>query len=354
MKPSGKRGFTLLELLVVIAIIGTLAALLLPAVQDARESARLAQCTNNLHQIGLAYHARKAKFTGSSRRMSASGWLSTLKPYLENRREVFFCPNDDEAGQPALMSDYIYKVYDGGRPTGLEVPLEEGAHCRKIDYERMYSEPSWPSGRADTGGKSFPEIAKQQGSWPQGAPHSTDSYILALEDGPMDDYTDTVCLIDYYPDGEALGTFIFDSEHAYSYELLGPGRQVVIDTKGRPCRPFTRGQSWVIQSGRSSYGMNAAVGRFIEDSDKILAVEYCKLVADVVGIGAPDLIPTFYMRNSRYWTGWAGGRARHRGVLNVLFEDGRVEQMVPAAISPAVIGLNNTYWRPIRDPKLGY
>lgn len=74
MKSRRSSGFTLIELLVVIAIIAVLIALLLPAVQQARESARRSQCSNNMKQLGLALHNYHSSFNVLPYAGTGYGW----------------------------------------------------------------------------------------------------------------------------------------------------------------------------------------------------------------------------------------------------------------------------------------
>lgn len=108
-----RRGFTLIELLVVIAIIGVLIALLLPAVQSAREAARRAQCVNNLKQMGLAmhnYHQAIGVFPmGNARAFSDPGVVTDWGTFSAHAMLLPFL----EQNQVAQAANFDWTVWYG-------------------------------------------------------------------------------------------------------------------------------------------------------------------------------------------------------------------------------------------------
>lgn len=111
-----RRGFTLIELLVIIAIIGLLIALLLPALQASRASARTAACKSSMRQIGLALHMyannHRGRFPLTAHAGREASWVYSLAPYLENVDDMRICPDDPKGPERLANKSTSYVVND--------------------------------------------------------------------------------------------------------------------------------------------------------------------------------------------------------------------------------------------------
>lgn len=174
-----RLGFTLVELLVVIAIIGLLVALLLPAVQAAREAGRRTACLNNLRQLGLAtlqFEGQFKRYPGLFEELEVGRldadlaterymtWGVILLPFLEKQKlydlyaegrttdlfvEVMLCPSDGEKQRTEAANSY---VANGGKiGPAIEQKTANGPFLNLAYAPRMaMREAHWADGREHT------------------------------------------------------------------------------------------------------------------------------------------------------------------------------------------------------------
>lgn len=269
-QPHGRRavprGFTLIELLVVIAIIAILVALILPAVQNAREAARRSQCTNNLKQIGIAlhnYHETNNCFPQGWIGVTANqpdvnglngwGWASKLlhrmeqqtlyheikfnvgvtnplnAPVLTRALPMFRCPSDtssetwvlkDDMGNPVATlptANYVGNFGSGGLDDCETAPL--GTNC-KGDGVMMHNVAIRLQDITD-GTSSTLMIGEHKTradlDW-----HSTWVGVAA---GGEEPYQRILGVTDHVPNSPANHIDDFSSHHATgSYFVMGDGR----------------------------------------------------------------------------------------------------------------------------------
>ncbi len=280
-------------MMVAIAIFSLMVAMLLPAVQAARASAQRVQCSNNLHNVGVAFAQRRSA-RPKVVALSPTTWQKELKPFTDSD-VIFQCPNSTGKVQSGALA---CRITHGGWPV-QSIPLLPGPRCQQ---------------------------------------HNTtpNSYELWVEDWNNWDFRDLRLLIEHLPSGEEKVTItLVDSSS--TFDIMSEDGTVLLPGIDKH---NWRGKSCVVAGASASYGINGRSGGFsVLDSHKVLLLDYTKPIANVVGADASDQFS-------------AAVAPRHGGHCNVLFIDGSVNSFDPSEIDPADLAIHDSLWKPKADRPL--
>jgi prepilin-type N-terminal cleavage/methylation domain-containing protein len=368
MKPVQRRAFSLVELLVVMTVIAVLLALLFPAIQRVRAAARRAQCQNNLHNLGIAYHNWQMQGGSKLRSMQAREWMTELLPYVGNNSKIYLCPDDVQIVTPTPAAGGAgatvggNAVFDPGFPTSVVFNVNESTQIRVYKERSGYVLPanivvdrSTP-GLYTTNGQTSPRVI----------PAGTRVDIFYIHFDPPGRTSTIVTNSHVSFAGRIYGAICMTNSMSATDSALG--NPTTAYPTGQPSRGYESGEDITEIStdmltyrilrfhstfpgeqtrllvepydgdGRASYGMNnRSVALTESEANKILMVEYSKAVANVVGPTASDSWPNMVAE-------------RHAlGLIHVLMTDGSVRRVPTAEVDPRSPVIHDQLWRPAFD-----
>ena len=349
-----QHAFSLVEMMVVLAIIVMLLLALSSLLTTARRTAWLASCGSNLNQIFQAHSQASMDMPRSTQVvMNRSGWVTRLSPYLDKSKDVFACPEDPlyQGGSefnfhmgflPTKISKtpdvnkiaYILSFQDAGPDKLREISVEQYEELGQLYDTKVVS------GGGIKGTKANLDWWKKNMEVRPGSrdPHTT---WLVLEPDAFFD-TNTYQFHDYLVKVERLdgGTRLTpmrgsrnSGKHEYGWfvdengnDILNPPGQLIYNETSR--------HVMIDGDSATNYGANPeALYRTTDAMGKILAIDYRSALVDIT---------TWHQ-----WDDADGmpGFARHPGnTLNVLLQNGAVQQAHPDVISPVFINNQIRYW----------
>ncbi|MBI1247853.1 DUF1559 domain-containing protein [bacterium] len=275
LQSSARAAFTLVELLVVIAIIGVLIALLLPAVQQAREAARRMQCSNNLKQLGLAlqnYHDTYGKLpynaaTYPGNNQHGPSWFVRILPFIEQNNAYQQIAATNFAGD--------WKMQDAACAAApvLAKLRVEGFWCPSSPLPKVESQSTNANGTIEM---QIPSYVGIEGSYYQGGTTSTvapgpynDAYGREVYNGMIVPLAGNVSAIGLESATDGTSNTMIISEQS-DYFFTSSGSKVAIRSGGHAGKGWSSGYApgnWeanvtTIRYPIAAYGGSGAVNNY--------------------------------------------------------------------------------------------